>query len=120
MLIDQLIQISSTPGPIRDPKISMNTPTGSLKSDTSSPPTGGNPTSTGASGGGATTKSGSTSIGGTGSGSGSGSGGSSGGTVAPAATTIAPGGSTGVATRNGESIVAVVLLGSLVELLGSW
>jgi len=97
------------------------------------PPTGGNPTSMCASVGVATTKSGSTptggtgataksgslATGGTGSGSGNGSGGSSGGTVAPAATTTAPGGSTGVAARNSRSLVAVVLLGLLVGLLGS-
>ena len=54
-----------------------------------------------------------------GSGSGSGSGGGSDGTVAPVATTTTPGGSTGIAARNGWSVVAVVLLGMLVGLLGS-
>ncbi|PUU72301.1 hypothetical protein B9Z19DRAFT_1138144 [Tuber borchii] len=49
-----------------------------------------------------------------------GSGSGSGGMVALAATTTAPGGSTGVAAMNGGSVVAVVLLGSLVGLLGSW
>ena len=66
-----------------------------------------------------TTKSGSTPTGGTSSGSGSGSGGSSRGTAAPAATTTAPGGATGVAAKNGGSVLAVMLLGSLVGLLGS-
>ena len=87
LLINQLIQFTGTPAPIRGTKITMTMPTGSSKSGSSS---------------------------------GSGSGGSSGGTVAPAATTTAPGGSTGVAARNSGSIVAVVLLGSLVGLLGSW
>ncbi|PUU73744.1 hypothetical protein B9Z19DRAFT_1094484 [Tuber borchii] len=126
--------------PVMDAHTTMNIPTGSLKSDPSSPLTGRNPTSTVASRGGATTKSGSSSssrnssssssgsggssgstpTGGTSSGSGSGSGGSSDGTVAPAAITTAPGGSTGVAARSGGSVVAVVLLGSLVGFLESW
>jgi len=95
---------------------SQSTPTGGTGTTTKSEstPTGGT---------GATTKSESTPTGGTDSGSSSGSGsgsrGSSGGTVAPAATFTAPGGSTGVAARNGGSVVALVLLGSLVGLLGS-
>lgn len=102
----------------------VTTPTGPPKNSTIYP-TGGNRTSTTGSGGGATTKSGSAPTGGSGSGSGGGSGGSSGGagsstgTGAPAAaTTSSPAGSSGVADRNGASMVAVVVLGSLVWLLG--
>jgi len=91
---------------------SGGTPTGGAGATRKS---GGTPTG----GTGATRKSGSTHTGGTGSGSGSGSGGSSGGRVAPAGTTTAPGGPTGDAARNRGSLVAVILLGSLVGLLGS-
>ena len=89
LLINQLIQIVTTPGPIRESSTTMNVPSGSLKSTTSFPPTGGNPISTGASGGGAATKSGSTPTGGAG--------------AAATKSGSPPTGSTGAATKSGRA-----------------
>jgi len=117
LLIDQLIQPTTTSALV-GVNNTMTIPTGP-KNATSPTSGGSNMTISG------TAKSGGTPTGGTGSGSGSGSGSgggsggsSSGGSVAPAATSTKSPGSTGAAARNGGSVVAVVLLGSLVWLLG--
>lgn len=115
-----------TTGPTRNTTIVVPTSISRPGNSTSRP---GNQTSTtatrssGGSGGGAGTGTGSTPTGGSGSGSGSGSGGGAGGagtTIVPAATTSRPAGSTstGAADRNGGSVLAVVVLGSLVWFLG--
>ncbi|PUU73732.1 hypothetical protein B9Z19DRAFT_1068745 [Tuber borchii] len=133
---------AGTPDPIRDTKTTLDILTGWLKSEAPSGPSpilSPIPTDTGTSRGSGTTKSGSTPTGGTGDTTKSGSTptGSTGDTAKSGSThttgtgnttksnSTSTGGtgsgpSSGAAVRNGGSVVAVVLLGSLVGFLGSW